>query len=77
MSGECDNCSEHCLECNCYLSCTPPETKISVTNKRPELYSIPNYDYKCPIIIERKWISKEEAKETFPDSIKTMMIEID
>lgn len=38
MSGECDRCDEHCLEC------------------------------KCPIIQERKWISKEEAKEIFHDS---------
>ncbi len=39
MSGECDKCGEHCLDC------------------------------KCPIILERKWVSKEEAKEMFPASI--------
>jgi hypothetical protein len=39
MSGECDKCGEHCLDC------------------------------KCPVIRERKWISKAEAKEMFPESI--------
>lgn len=38
MSGECDKCGEHALEC------------------------------KCPIVRERKWISKEEAFQHFPVS---------
>lgn len=37
MSGECEKCGDHCLDC------------------------------KCPVLRERKWFSKEEAKEMYPD----------
>ena len=35
MSGECDKCGEHALECKCGIGCDPPGSKIKCELFRP------------------------------------------
>jgi hypothetical protein len=67
MSGECDKCGEHALECECLHR----EIGFELLNIISEKFLIdrdPVFDPKTGEIYRKtQWISKEEVKKMFPD----------
>lgn len=55
MSGECEECSEHTLECKCSLGCDPKRTYLKQDDGLLSLQDIVN-------LIEKKY-GKEWIKE--------------
>jgi len=48
MSGDCESCGEHCLDCKCGFRCDPPGTKFELGRfKLPEFLPIPDFPPRC------------------------------
>jgi len=65
MSGECQKCQEHCLDCKCgiqYLGCDPKDTKIGL--------------HKCSLTFP-KFIPIPEYSPSFEEISKQMRINAD